>query len=154
MLAHARTVLITALALAAHACDAGPGVEAEVRAQFGAFETALRHDDTEALFDLVTRDSLPALEALQPGAARQRGALVVDAVEVRDPARTEVRAREAGGDAATFVLVREAGAWRVDLIESVATTHGTVPDEPSITPSGLDPTQIDRIRNGLGEGLD
>lgn len=149
-----QALAVAFLSLALAGCGPAPKAEDDVLARFEAFETALRADDTEALFDLVTRDSLPALEAIQPGAARQRGPLVVDSVDVRDPSRSEVCAREAGGDGATFVLVREAGAWRVDLLESVATTHGTVQGEPEITPSGLDPAQIDRIRNGLGEGLD
>ncbi|MGA1608323.1 MAG: hypothetical protein ACO4CT_15160 [Planctomycetota bacterium] len=154
MSVHARALPVALLALLLTSCGSRPGAEDEVRARFGAFELARRADDTEALFDLVTRDSLPALEALQPGAARQRGALLVEGVDVRDASRSEVRAREAGGEGATFVLVREAGAWRVDLLETVATTHGTVQGAPEITPSGLDPAQIDRIRNGLGEGLD
>ena len=145
---------LTLLSLALAGCGPAPRAEDEVLARFEAFETALRADDVEALFDLVTRDSLPALEAIQPGAARRRGPLRVDSVDLRDPSRGEVQACEEDGDGATFVLVREAGTWRIDLVESVATTHGTVPGEPSITPSGLEPAQIDRIRNGLGEGLD
>jgi hypothetical protein len=139
-------LLAPALALLAGCAGSDP-VGDEVRARFAAFERALRADDQQRLFDLVTSDSLPALDQLPPGGARSRAALSVDAVDARSASRYEIAVREAdGGLGGTFVMVRERGSWRVDLAESAATTHGVRPGAPTIEPAGLGEAQIDGIR--------
>lgn len=129
-------------------CSGGDPAADEVRERFAAFETALRAGDEPALVGLVTRESLPALGQVAPGSARQRPRLVVEEVRRRSASCYEVEVREAsaGSAAATFALVREGGAWRVDLVESVAVTHEVVDGPMRIEPAGLTAEQIDGIR--------
>ena len=146
-----RRLLLLAFAWTVACADVGDPVETAIRARVDAFQAALRAADTESLYDLLTRESLPAIEQLRPSGNEDR--LIVDAVQRRDPGRYDVAVREASGDGATagvFVVVREAGAWRIDLVESAAVTNGTEKGPPSIEPAGLTPEQIDEIRANHG----
>ena len=68
----------------------------------------------------------------------------------RGRARYDVVVKEAGGSGGVFVVVREAGAWRVDLVESAVATNGVTDREATIEPAGLTAEQIDRIRSNHG----
>jgi len=137
----------TLFALAACAPD-DPQRDAAL-ASFARFRSAVQTADQDALCDLLTRESLPAIASLASGGAAGVP-VAVDTVERRHPGRYDLIVQEAGGPAGVFVVVKEAGAWRVDLVESAVATHGVVDGAPTIEPAGLTAGQIDRIRSNHG----
>lgn len=107
------------LALLVLPACADPDADAARRA-FLDFQSALFAGDVPALRRLVTNESEPAIEHLPLAALAERSALEVSGVEridggiqrvfVLDPQRPH-----AGG---SYVVAREGGRWRVDLLAS------------------------------------
>ncbi len=144
-----QTLLFLA-ALPLTGCNRGLEHEAAVRATFDSFQRALFAGDRAALWDLLSRSSRPALEHIDTGRLHGRERLVVTGVE-RVHGRYHLSVHEPGRPehSGVYVVVREDSFWRVDLLQSLAGTHGTRrdPEQPPIfVPAGLDTAELGRIQ--------
>lgn len=120
--------------LALTACEPGPHPDtAAACALVERFEQALRNSDRAALSEVITVDSRPALDALA-------------AAKITDPVRLQVlgatarsdgvlvRVQDSKGDSdAGFIVVRENGELRIDLVASAGLTARERPLEGGAT---------------------
>jgi|SRR5690606_6434379 len=119
-ISEARPAAVWAFGFLLTAC-ADPAADAldEARTAFDRFQRAALHGDRAALRALTTRESEPAIDGLEP--ATDRPPLAVESVVPVHPGRCDVVATDplAEGSTSRWVVVREAGAWRVDLVTTV-----------------------------------
>ncbi len=137
------TRILTAILLLLSACSREQPEPAGVRPLFATFQQALLDGDREALRPLLTTESRQFLADLPLERSRGKQPLRVTAVhgarsryvvEVLDPNRDDAPGH--------FIVVREAGELRVDLVATVTGQQQTVRHGPAnwqIVPGGLDP---------------
>lgn len=110
---------------------AGCGEPAELagaRQVVQTFERAVRTGDRTTLRGLVTFESRPAVDAMPLEAdAGQQPLAVLDAVARADGVHVLVRDPNHGDRDGAFVVVRENGALRLDLVASAGLTAREVP---------------------------
>ena len=126
----------------------GPDDEARVHRVFTSFQDALMRGDAGALRTAVTRGSELAVGQVPLDRARSKRRLEVRQIRRRDSGRFDVEVRDpnADGAEATYVVVRDDGRWRVDLVASLAANHATERGFHHTGPADLTPEQIARIR--------
>ncbi len=131
-------------------CSRSDGDAAAARAAFDSFQAAAIAGDRDALAGVVTRESRPAIEQIDLDALGKRQRLLVEGTKRPTSGRFEFRVRDPRATppdrSSMFVVVREAGQWRVDLVDTllanqvVHSGNGT-----RIVPGGLDRQRIDGI---------
>lgn len=116
---------------------------------FEAFQEALFGADRPALRRLVTDSSRPAIDDLPFDDLESKEPLQVLGAE-RDGADFLVRVTDPnrGGEPGTYVVVRQGGRLRVDLLATTALHHEEVPygDGTELVPKALTPADIERAR--------
>jgi hypothetical protein len=139
------TVVLLALGLSG-CSDHG---EADARSAFDRFQAALFAGDRSTVIDLLARESRPAALELDFAAIRARKPLTVtDASRIDGAFHLTVHDPAEPTRPGCYVVIREGGAWRVDLLASLSATrplvHGA---EPSITarPAELSKREIDKV---------
>lgn len=121
-------------------------------ATFSAFQRALQQRDEAALGQLVTAASTPVIAELPWERIQQQQPLqVLGTTGTPSPSRTLVDVADPnhGGRRSQFVVVRENGRLRVDLIESAgmhAQAVEATADAGDFEPRELTPADLDRIR--------
>jgi len=140
-------VLCSAVALAP-ACIADTEVQAAAAA-FQSFQNALQQGDRERCRALLTQDSVAAVEQFPWESLRQRQQLaVVEATRAHGGFHLRVRDPNEGGRESTFVVAREFGSYRVDLLATIglqrAPTAARGPAE--YAPRALTAADHDRLR--------
>lgn len=146
-----RCALLLVLALMLSACH---DREAQaVGATFKAFQQAAIAGDRASVAALLTEESRPAAAQIDLG--QVSGPAEVRAVDRVHSGRYELTLREQGKtEDSAFVLVREAGSWRIDLVETLLANHAVRPGEGfSLTPTELDQEQIERARAVEASGI-
>ncbi len=125
---------------------AGESAEQLARASFTRFQQALFGTDRTQLAQVLTRESRQAIEQLDFARLRTKRPLEVTAVRVRGASCfVEVRDPNRNHELATFVVVRQSGQWRVDLIASVGMGNTPGGRETRITPRQFSPQEAGAI---------
>lgn len=113
------------------------------------FQDALLAGDADRCGRLVTSQSRPALAAIPWAAMRNRKPLVIGEVEVHD-GRFHVHVQDPNDSdrEGEFLVVREYGQLKVDLVATAGLTAEEVPGtgHEEFVPRELSPRDIDRIR--------
>lgn len=110
------------------ACSGEPTEAAAARALVSEFERALHRGDRATLREVVTTESRPAIDAMALAASADKKPLTfVDATHRVDGLHVRVLDPNADDRPGAFVVVRENGALRLDL---VATAGLSARDEP------------------------
>jgi hypothetical protein len=126
--AFALALVASALLGAAAACG-GDAAEAAARAAFARYQDALFAGDRPALRAVLSVESRPVVPHLPLERAGGQQRLEVLRAERHDPElHLVVRDPNAGGAERTFVLVREDGEMRVDLVATTAFNHERRPN--------------------------
>ena len=126
--------------------DMAPANAASVLAEF---QEALFAGDADRCERLVTSQSRPALAAIPWAALRSRKPLVIGEVEAHDGRfHVQVLDPNAGDRRGEYLIVREYGQLRVDLVATAGLTAEEVPGtgHEEFVPRELSPRDIDRIR--------
>jgi hypothetical protein len=139
--------LLTALLAA---CSGEAARHAAAAAAFGAFQDAVFAGDRAALAAALTATSRRVLDDLPLDRVAGKERLTVIGCETAEPVvLVHARDPERGGRKATFVVVREAGRMRVDLVATAAWHQVPVAPEPGAPRWRLAPlpeAEIDEIR--------
>ncbi|MFO1053446.1 MAG: hypothetical protein U1F36_14635 [Planctomycetota bacterium] len=123
-------------------CNGGDDGSTEARATFASFQAALRSGDRDALRDLLTRDCGPAIEPLAEAKGRDASEVMIESAAATGSGTVELHVRDAAGSAGVFVVVRESGRWRVDLVESAARSNGVLKGAGFEVQRGADPSEV------------
>jgi hypothetical protein len=126
------------------------------RAGFARFQDATLAGDRTAMMRSVTQDSRAAIHHVDIASAQQRERLEVLSAEARNAGRVELRVADpnAGGAQSVFVVLRERGEWRVDILATAAANYTLIEGGPSFVPNderaeridGIDATEASAIR--------
>jgi hypothetical protein len=144
-----RAPWLCAFWLASCSSDARPHPAA---ATFTAFQQALQQGDANALQQLVTQESAPAIAELPWAQIRARQPLaVIGTTATTAPSRTlvDIADPNRGGLRSQFVVVREHGRLVVDLVASAGLhTEAVEASAPTdeFEARELTPADFDRIR--------
>ena len=141
--------LAVALTWLAAGCSSEPTREQAATAAFERFQDALFAGDRSALRHLLSSASREALSALPLQRVQGQQRLRVVGAERRDPeVLLAVLDPNQGDSRHTWVMVREDGRMRVDLIGSTAYNHTVRPGEggPRFEPRQLDRAELAKIR--------
>ena len=108
------------------------------------FQTAVRDSDREALRELLTAESFPAIDDVLAAGARGSQDMVVDEARSRSSGRVDLVLVDpaASGSRGVCVIVRDGGRWRVDLVESAIASHGATTGAGFDIRQGADPTAV------------
>lgn len=119
-----RSFLLVVLPVSA-AGGCGESPTAAAVGTFARFQDALFAGDRAELRALVTRDSRPAVDALPLDRVAGQQPVRVTGCERIDAALFHVHVADpnAGGRASRFVVVKENGVLRVDLLDTTAFNH-------------------------------
>lgn len=110
-------LLAAAVSCSVVGCDAAPDDGERARGLVVAFERALHAGDRLALCDLVTFESRPAVDALTARSMAGKHPLrLLDTVERLDGLHVRVLDPNHGDRPGAFVVVRENGSLRIDLV--------------------------------------
>jgi hypothetical protein len=125
-------------------------IEAARRA-FDGYQDALFAADRQRLREALSAKSRELVPEIPFERVREKARLrVVDAVARPPQVLVAVEDPNQGGKECTFVLVREDGELRVDLVATTAYNHEERPAEqpgPRIAPRELSPDELARIRS-------
>ncbi|MBI5850380.1 MAG: hypothetical protein HZB39_04985 [Planctomycetes bacterium] len=146
-----RSPLALALALILVTACGEQNEDRAAREAFDAFTAAIRAGDRTNLRDMLTADSVPAIDDLL--AAHQDRGVAVVAARTRSASRVDLRVAAADGTS-TCVVVRENGRWRIDLIESAVATHGVTAGAGFSVSPGADPRAVRDAVLRSGEGIE
>lgn len=134
--------------LALGACDGDPEVQAAADA-FRSFQAALQQGDRAACRALLTQDSVTAVEQFPWDRLRQQQQLVLlDATRASGCFHLRVRDPNEADRESTFVVAREYGHYRVDLLATIGLQQSSsAPRGPAgFTPRALTAADHDRLR--------
>lgn len=134
------TLLCLSIALLLAAC--GETRTDPARTALDRFAAALSNKDRDALRDCLANDSIAALDQLLQTTRHRSGDLVVEASAAQGKGRVDFAVRDAQGQRGTFVVVRESGHWRVDLIESAIKSGGVTTGAGFEVHRGADPDEV------------
>ncbi|MEZ5967424.1 MAG: hypothetical protein R3F56_26540 [Planctomycetota bacterium] len=104
-----------------------PGALTEAKDVVRTFEAAVRAGDRATARRIVTLESRPAVDAMPLVPSGKAPLTVIDAVARPDGVHVQVRDPNLDDRAGAFVVVRENGALRVDLVASAGLTAREIP---------------------------
>jgi len=152
-----RSVPSLVLALLATGCSDHAARKVAVQDAFASYQRSLLTGDRRGLSRILTRDSRPAIDQLPLAELGRKDPLEVVGVEGEKATwRVRVHDPNPGGTDGVYLVVRQDGEWRIDLLGSLAQNHAVVHGEGSgmqVVPADVDPREIDGIRAAPAAGI-